>query len=677
MIRLIQAISIVFSFCFAATAHNGATSYSYLTHNLIKVDGDLSDWPEALEYRVGNGVKNDYEAYFKTCYDSLSNFLYVSLKVIDDSHVIDPSDRRDWERREDRHLLFLDFDHHMDRGSGVIVLFGNQNGKDLVYAPNGWDPFHESIQKEHFEVAVKRIGNQTIYEWRVKAPVDLNAYSTFGLDHYVHDVDQMEEEVGYYEWTQGGFKDRIPSRLGDIVLLPEETSFGLAEGSVVWQDGDSARKLPSKVLIESMENRNFWTTALLDSVGRFSKDLPIGNYEVKPMLRTAERNGVWDIQRVDESKSVVFAVEDKINRLPELGLSVVEKPDFLIPVRGLLSTGEEIDEEHLDVVVNAFKDYYQIPGVSLAIIEGGILVYEQQYGVANSTTNTPVSKKTRFEIASVSKPIFAFAVLRLVGKGMLDLDQPLSKYLPFKSISHDPRHKKITARLVLSHQTGLPNWLWNSPRDWENEEKGEFIGDPGDGHFYSGEAYEYLMRVVEKVTGKNIHTVMKHEVYDVFGMTQSSHTADASFASEIAVGHLEQFPMYWEVHHEPWVAGSMYSTALDLSRFSIGILNKMGLSAQQYEEMLKAHVEIEPWVMNYGGDKQFWSLGFEIEDSPFGRFYHHEGSNGDFESRFCINPEKRYGYVLLTNNGHGEYLDRVLQRTLFTGRQDTATPVFK
>ena len=676
MFRFIQAILLSFSFCVASKAHNGTTSYSYPTNTAIEVDGDLSDWPEALEYKVGNSIENDYEAYFKTCYDPINSFLYVSLNVVDDSHVVDPLNGQGWNRREDRHILFLDFDHRKDRGSGVIVLFGNQNVKDLVYAPNGWDPFHESIQKEHFEVAVKRTGNRTIYEWRIKAPVELKAYSSFGLDHYVHDADEKEEEVGYYEWGPEGYKDRLPFRLGDIILLPKKDYFGIVEGSVAWGDEDKSRKLPSRILIESIENPSFWTTALLDSVGGFTKDLPLGDYEIRPMLKTAERDGVWDIQRVDDANSLVFSVDDKINNLPVLSLQVVEKPDFLIPMRGMLNKSQAIDEEHLDVVVNAFKDYYQLQGVSLAIIKDGIMVYEQQYGVASTTNNTPISKRTRFEIASVSKPIFAYAVHRLVDKGILELDQPLYKYLPFESISHDPKHKRLTARLVLSHQTGLPNWLWNSPRDWENEERGEFIGDPGDGHFYSGEAYEYLMRVVEKVTRKNIQQIMQEEVYSVFGMTESSHTSEPGFASEIAVGHLEQFPMYWEVHHEPWVAGGMYSTALDLSRFAIGILNKAGLSAQQYQEMLKPHVEIDPWVINYGGDKQYWSLGFEIEDAPYGRFYHHEGSNWDFESRLCINIDKRYGYVLLTNNGHGEFLDRVLQRALFTGRGDTAVPTF-
>ena len=664
------------SFYFFAFSHNGNTSYSYPINNAIKIDGDLDDWPDATLYPVGNHVVDDFEAFFKTCYDSIDNLLYIAMQVTDDIHIIDKSKGTDWDRREDRHLLFLDFDHSMDGGSGVMVLFGNQSEGDLLHAPNGWDPFHEVFGKQDLEVAIKRIGHQTTYEWKVKAPVSLKPFSSFGMDHYVHDADDKDGEVDYYEWGPGGYKDRLPFRLGDIVLLEERAPHGRVEGSIRWVDRDSDRKLPSKVLIQSVENKRFWTSAVVDSLGRFTKDLPEGKYLIMSMQKTAVRKGEWDIERIDEASSAEVTVEAETSNVVNLEIGAFEKPDFLIPSKGMLSMDGYFDADQLDAVLKTFKSFYQIPGVSLSVIKDGILIYNQHLGTANRAAGTSVSSQTRFEIASVSKPIFAFAVHRLAVKGIIDLDKPLYRYAPFESIAHDPRHKALTARLVLSHQTGLPNWLWDRPRDWENNERGVFIGDPGSGEFYSGEAYEYLMRVMEKISGKSIQDVIQAEVFEVFGMNQSSYTADAGFASEIAVGHLEQFPMFWEVHHKPWVSGGLYSTAQDLTKFATGILNKIGLTESQYDEMLKPHVEIEPWVINYGGDKQYWSLGFEVEDTPQGRFYHHDGSNWDFESRLCLNQEQRYGYVLLTNNGNGEYLDRVLQRALITGRSDTATPSF-
>jgi CubicO group peptidase (beta-lactamase class C family) len=69
-----------------------------------------------------------------------------------------------------------------------------------------------------------------------------------------------------------------------------------------------------------------------------------------------------------------------------------------------------------------------------------------------------VNDQTLFEAASVSKPIFAYFVMRMVEKGLLNLDTPLYKYLPYPDIEHDDRYKLITARMVLNHTTGFPNW---------------------------------------------------------------------------------------------------------------------------------------------------------------------------------------------------------------------------
>ena len=659
-----------------ASAQSGKICYAYpIDHNII-VDGELGDWPDAAIYPIDHSRQSDFNAFFQVSYHPVSNYLYIAMTVEDDDHFEDTGNGRSWDRREDRHILFLDMEHRSDGGSGVLSLFGNQNGKDLSYAHNGWDPFHEFVQREDVVLAIRRHVGKTIYEWRIEAPVSLTPYKTLGIDHYVHDADHGADEIDYYEWGEGGYKDRLPWKLEDLLLLPKDEVLHPVNGTLKWLDQTGSKNLPAIVKIQSLDHRDFWTLAKIDSLGNYSAELPKGRYEVRPFLRTVEIEGQWDIERVDDGASVNFSVPQSCESIPTLAIPTFAKPDYLIPAVGMLNDKGEINPTDLDKIVEAFKDYYQIPGVSLAVVKNGHLALKRHYGVANATTMEPVSDRTRFEIASVSKTLFAFLVHRLTEKGILDMDKPLFDYVPFESIVHDGRHRKLTARLVLSHQTGLPNWLWNRPRDWENQEKGEFIGDPGDGFYYSGEAYEYLMRVVEKVTGSSVQQLMDVEVFGVFGMTQSSYTAKPDFSHEIAVGHYQMLPMYWEVHQEPWVAGSMYSTVEDLSRFAVGLLNQKGLSSEGYKEMWEPQIAIEPWVLNYGGSRQYWSLGFEVEDTPEGRFYHHDGSNGDFESRLCINPEKNYGYILLTNNGHGEYLDRVMQRALFTGRSDMATPQF-
>jgi CubicO group peptidase (beta-lactamase class C family) len=98
-----------------------------------------------------------------------------------------------------------------------------------------------------------------------------------------------------------------------------------------------------------------------------------------------------------------------------------------------------------------------VPGMSIALIRDGKTIWLHGFGVKDKRTQEPVRTDTVFEAASLSKPVFTYGVLKLVDQGKLDLDIPLSSYLP-KPYVPDERVGKITARLVLSHRTGFPNW---------------------------------------------------------------------------------------------------------------------------------------------------------------------------------------------------------------------------
>lgn len=100
-----------------------------------------------------------------------------------------------------------------------------------------------------------------------------------------------------------------------------------------------------------------------------------------------------------------------------------------------------------------------VPGLPIALVREGKLIWQRGFGVANAKTNEPVTDATVFEAASLSKPVFAYAVLKLVDAGKFDLDKPLNEYLPGNyDVGDDPRLSQITARRVLTHTTGFPNW---------------------------------------------------------------------------------------------------------------------------------------------------------------------------------------------------------------------------
>ena len=135
-----------------------------------------------------------------------------------------------------------------------------------------------------------------------------------------------------------------------------------------------------------------------------------------------------------------------------------------------------------------------IPGLSVAIVRDGTTEWVGSFGVTDKSTARPVDDRTLFGAASLSKTVFAYAVLKLVDVGKLDLDVPLSRYYP-ERIVDDARLDRITARLVLSHRTGFPNWRPNGGAL-------RIFFTPGERFSYSGEGMVYLQKAVETIEGK-------------------------------------------------------------------------------------------------------------------------------------------------------------------------------
>ena len=157
-----------------------------------------------------------------------------------------------------------------------------------------------------------------------------------------------------------------------------------------------------------------------------------------------------------------------------------------------------------------------VPGLSAAMVGNGQTYWLHGFGVTNATSSEPVTPDTVFEAASLSKPVFAYAVLKLVDQGKLSLDTPLTAYLSKPYIEGDDRLAKITARFVLSHRTGFPNWRGDG-----NPLTIRFT--PGERFSYSGEGFVYLQRAVEQITGKPLNDFMTDAVFRPLGMASSSY----------------------------------------------------------------------------------------------------------------------------------------------------------
>jgi len=129
-----------------------------------------------------------------------------------------------------------------------------------------------------------------------------------------------------------------------------------------------------------------------------------------------------------------------------------------------------------------------VPGLSLIIIEDAKIILQKNLGLKNSQKKDPINEGTLFKAASLSKPVFTYGVLKLVENGKLDLDTPLVKYLSLCDVKNDERVNSITARMVLTHTSGLPNLR---PKN----EALKIYFEPGTRFNYSGEGFLYLQRV--------------------------------------------------------------------------------------------------------------------------------------------------------------------------------------
>jgi CubicO group peptidase (beta-lactamase class C family) len=194
----------------------------------------------------------------------------------------------------------------------------------------------------------------------------------------------------------------------------------------------------------------------VDSLGRYTVQLPPAPYRVSTPGTCAGQGNRVPRQRRNLGGSHLKAGEKKA--VTATGLITRSSPPDLVPQQGILHAFDAGKARQLDQFVAAYQQFYEIPGVSLALIKDGKVVYHKTYGVENSFTREKVEDNTLFEAASITKAVFAYVVNRLAERGVIDLDKPLYQYLPFEAIAHDDRYKLITARHVLSHRTGFPNW---------------------------------------------------------------------------------------------------------------------------------------------------------------------------------------------------------------------------
>lgn len=339
----------------------------------------------------------------------------------------------------------------------------------------------------------------------------------------------------------------------------------------------------------------------------------------------------------------------------------------------------------------------EVPGLAMSVVRENRVVWQHHTGIADAKTRSPVSAATLWPAASLGKPVFALAVLRLVDEKKIDLDSPLRTYLPGYT-PDEPKANRITARHVLSHSSGLPNWREDNSEPLIPE------FEPGTRFRYSGEGFFYLQRVVEHVTAAPFEQFMEQSMFGPLDMRSSTYSWRADIPSRVVAGHDrdQSYTIFWEALGGrlieeasrqnrslasftmedilaalgkqtppprtlpefliPNAASSLITTLADYSNFLIALLgapetNKVGLQRATYDDMLTPQSRINAalaWGLGCGLERRsLTAAGSHPQTVTDTSYIWQWGDNGSWKNFVLAHPATRSAIVIFTNGSRG------------------------
>jgi CubicO group peptidase (beta-lactamase class C family) len=335
----------------------------------------------------------------------------------------------------------------------------------------------------------------------------------------------------------------------------------------------------------------------------------------------------------------------------------VRPPDPEVPTVLPEDVEGQPSKEYLTGRIHQLCTYRNVPLIQLAhkTPKRFFAIETAQLGLETASQD----QTTIFQAASISKVVFSYVVLRLVDRGMLDLDKPLYFYTGgeiedrFKNAYPDDElsarneewGKRLTARIVLTHGTGLPNWMSGGS---QNTSKLVFTYAPDTRYTYSGEGIHYLQRVVEHITGTNLDQIAQQEVFIPLGMTNTSFKWQDEYQTTAAHGYNAANVKGSQGTKVENAAYSLRTNVHDFSKFLNALMVGNGLKRETFRQMTSPLRMIE-----HG---RYFGLGVRVDtnlDTGFGPLWYHSGSNTNFRCIFWMLPQKGTYSIFFTNSENG------------------------
>lgn len=337
-------------------------------------------------------------------------------------------------------------------------------------------------------------------------------------------------------------------------------------------------------------------------------------------------------------------------------------------------SGQDNLARQMEQATPQLLEQYKVPGAALALVRNGELVWSQGFGLADKARDIPVTDDTVFQVASVSKAVTSWGVMRLVENGQLDLDAPVEQYL---TRWHLPPSKfdvsGVTIRRLLSHSAGLsvggypglpPDLKLPSLEESLSGNNGgagkvQIEMEPGAQFSYSGGGFTLLQLIIEEVTGETFSNYMQREVLDPLGMSHSSFEWRPDLRPATAVAYSASGSPLPNYLFTEQAAAGLYTTPPDLALFVAAEMPGPGgepagrgvLKPDTLTLMFKPVIKIQTGVAQ--------GLGQSVSTLPDGsKVIQHSGKNEGWQANMLANPQWGVGVVILTNSDNGDGLIR-------------------
>jgi CubicO group peptidase (beta-lactamase class C family) len=348
--------------------------------------------------------------------------------------------------------------------------------------------------------------------------------------------------------------------------------------------------------------------------------------------------------------------------------------------------GSTISPAEVDATVARLMRAAEVTGAGIAILNGGKVAYLKTYGFRDNENKLPLTTDSVLCGASFTKAVFAYLVMQLAGAGTLALDTPVQQYLPkpltdypgYHDLADDPRYRKITARMLLSHTSGFPNYRGLNP-----DLKLNINFEPGSRYAYSGEGIQLLQFVVETITKRPVQDLMQERVFQPLGMSRTSMVTEKRFENDYANGYDEYGRSLGHQNRtSASAAGSMQTTLADFTRFVQAVIEGKQLRKASRELMLSPQIQIFskhefPTLETATSESNqairlSYGLGWGLYWSPYGKAFFKEGHDEGFRNYTVVFDQPKDGIVIMTNSSNGEGIYKELLETL---QKNTFTPI--